>query len=60
MQGGFEGTGNIDADPLFADPDGPDNIAGTADDDYHLTEGSAVHRYGERQAGRRIWILKAV
>ena len=40
MQGGFEGTGNIDADPLFADPDGPDDIAGTGDDDCHLTQGS--------------------
>ena len=31
IQGGFEGEGNIDADPLFAD---------AANGDYHLTEGS--------------------
>jgi len=32
---------SISADPMFVDPDGPDNIAGNADDDYHLksTEG---------------------
>ena len=33
-------TGNIDADPLFADPDGPDNLPGTADDDLRLSPGS--------------------
>ncbi|MBL8999632.1 MAG: right-handed parallel beta-helix repeat-containing protein [Phycisphaerae bacterium] len=36
IQGGYPGTGNIDADPLFADPDGPDNTPGNADDDYRL------------------------
>lgn len=36
VQGGFAGTGNIDADPLFVDPDGPDNIIGTEDDNMHL------------------------
>ena len=40
IQGGFEGTGNINADPMFVDPDGLDNVVGTEDDDLHLTTGS--------------------
>lgn len=40
IEGGFAGTGNIDADPLFADAYGADNIAGTADDDLRLLAGS--------------------
>ena len=32
--------GNIDEDPLFVDPDGPDDLSGTEDDDYHLSMGS--------------------
>ena len=32
----IQGEGNIDADPLFVDPDGPDNIPGTEDDDLRL------------------------
>lgn len=35
---GFEDAGGtIVSDPLFADPDGPDNIPGTLDDDFTLT-----------------------
>jgi parallel beta-helix repeat protein len=34
LQGGWPGEGNIDADPLFVDPHGPDNIPGT--EDYNL------------------------
>ena len=34
------GIGNIDADPIFRDPDGPDDVLGTADDDLHLLGGS--------------------
>ncbi|MHC5001826.1 MAG: right-handed parallel beta-helix repeat-containing protein [Planctomycetota bacterium] len=30
---GVDGGGNIDADPVFVDPDGADGIVGTADDD---------------------------
>lgn len=30
----------FDSDPLFANPDGHDNIPGTLDDDFHLTSGS--------------------
>jgi hypothetical protein len=40
IQGGFTGTGNIDADPLFVDPDGADNIPGHVDDDFRLQAGS--------------------
>jgi len=40
IQGYYPGTGNINDDPLFVDPDGPDNIPGNEDDDYHLTAGS--------------------
>jgi parallel beta-helix repeat protein len=38
IQGGYPGTGNINADPRFVDPDGPDDVVGTQDDDLHLTE----------------------
>lgn len=42
IQGGWSGPGhnNIDADPLFVDPVGPDLIPGTADDDFRLSDGS--------------------
>ncbi len=33
---GDDGGGNIDADPLFVDPLGPDGVAGTEDDDLRL------------------------
>jgi len=36
----YDGGGNIDTDPLFVDTDGPDNIAGTIDDDLSLQSGS--------------------
>ena len=36
IRGGWIGTGNIDADPLFTDPNGPDDIAGTEDDDLRI------------------------
>lgn len=39
-EGGVPGTGVFTADPLFVDPDGADNIAGTVDDDYRLQAGS--------------------
>jgi probable HAF family extracellular repeat protein len=35
------GAGNNGANPLFVDPDGPDNIPGTADDDFRLTRPSS-------------------
>ncbi len=39
MGGGFRGSGsnNIDADPLFAEPNGPDCIGGNEDDDLRLS-----------------------
>jgi parallel beta-helix repeat protein len=45
IQGGLpsntvDGGGNIDADPLFVDVDGPDNTTGTADDNLRLSSGS--------------------
>jgi hypothetical protein len=36
VEGGHSGEGNIDADPLFIDPDGPDDIPGTEDDNLRL------------------------
>jgi len=41
VQGGWAGEGNIDADPVFVDPDGPDDDPDTwEDNDYHLSDGS--------------------
>jgi len=40
IQGGYPGSGNINEDPMFLDPDGQDNILGTEDDDLHLKSGS--------------------
>ncbi len=37
---GTDGGGNIDADPMFADPLGADGTSGTADDDLMLASGS--------------------
>lgn len=36
IEGGYVGTGNIDANPLFADANGADDVYGTLDDDVHL------------------------
>lgn len=38
--GVFPGVGNINAAPLFIDPDGPDNAMGTPDDNFRLRGGS--------------------
>jgi hypothetical protein len=40
VQGGLSGTGNIDVDPLFVDPNGADGIIGTEDDNLRLSAGS--------------------
>ncbi|NQT01868.1 MAG: hypothetical protein HQ580_07595, partial [Planctomycetes bacterium] len=40
VQGGWPGEGNIDAKPLFIDPQGPDNIGGTEDDNLRLAPAS--------------------
>ncbi len=39
---GTDGGGNVDVDPLFRDPDGPDNVIGTADDNLDLQSTSPV------------------
>lgn len=37
IQGGWiGGTGNIDANPMFIDPNGPDGVIGTTDDNFRL------------------------
>ncbi|MCK4658556.1 MAG: hypothetical protein KAV82_03455 [Phycisphaerae bacterium] len=59
VQGGWSGVGgigNIDADPMFVDADGPDNIAGTEDDDLHLFGGSPCNDAGNNYAVPP-WIL---
>lgn len=50
VEGGFPGTGNIDADPMFVDADGADNIVGTEDDDLQLTAGSPCIDTGDNAA----------
>jgi len=41
IEGGFPGVGNIDADPMFVDADGPDDDPNTLEDNnYRLTAGS--------------------
>jgi len=44
------GEGNIDADPNFVDPNGPDAIAGTEDDDLRLSAGSPCIDAGDNTA----------
>lgn len=52
VQGGWTGTGsnNINADPLFVDADGPDNIVGTIDDDFRIRPGSPAIDAGDSSA----------
>lgn len=50
LTGGFGGTGNIDADPLFVDADGTDDIPGTDDDDLRLLIGSPAIDAGDNLA----------
>jgi hypothetical protein len=53
VQGGHSGTGNIDADPLFVDADGPDNVPGTEDDNLRVTHSSPCIDVGSNGAPRR-------
>ena len=47
IHGGWEGTGNIDVDPQFADEDGPDNDPNAVEDnDYRLAPGSPCRNTG--------------
>lgn len=48
--GAINGEGNIDADPLFVDFDGADDIVGTADDDLRLSFGSPAIDAGSNGA----------
>lgn len=50
IQGGWAGTGNINADPLLADADGADNVYGTADDDARLGGASPASDAGDNAA----------
>jgi hypothetical protein len=51
VQGGWSGTGNIDGDPLFRDPDGLDNDPNTfGDNDYRLSYGSPCIDAGDNAA----------
>lgn len=47
---GVNGGGNVDADPLFVDADGPDGIYGTADDDLRLQPDSPLLDAGDNAA----------
>lgn len=42
------GAGNIDADPLFVDADGADDLPGSADDDLRISAGSPCTDAGDR------------
>jgi len=48
--GTIDGGGNIDADPLFVDADGPDDILGTEDDDLRLRSTSPCVDAGDNNA----------
>jgi hypothetical protein len=50
VRGGWPGTGNIDADPLFVDADGADDVSGTEDDDLRLSPGSPCIDAGDKSA----------
>ncbi len=48
LQGGWTGIGsiNLNADPLYFDVDGADNVVGTLDDDLRLRAGSPAINFG--------------
>ncbi|TKJ35763.1 MAG: hypothetical protein CEE38_14245 [Planctomycetes bacterium B3_Pla] len=50
VQGGWLGEGNIDAEPLFVDADGADDLVGTEDDDLRLSPGSPCIDAGDNSA----------
>jgi predicted outer membrane repeat protein len=47
IEGGYAGPGNLDADPLFVDPYGPDGLTGTLDDDLRVRPGSPIINAGD-------------
>ena len=50
VEGGWEGEENIDADPVFVDPDGPDDPSTWEDNDYRLSAGSPCIDAGNNDA----------
>ncbi|MFC1783466.1 right-handed parallel beta-helix repeat-containing protein, partial [Planctomycetota bacterium] len=50
VQGGWPGQGNIDAGPLFIDPNGVDNTPGTDDDNLRLSGDSPCIDTGDNNA----------
>jgi uncharacterized repeat protein (TIGR01451 family) len=50
VEGGYSGTGNLDADPQFVDADGPDDIVGTLDDNLRLLPTSPAVDAGDNTA----------
>jgi len=48
--GSLGGAGNTGRDPQFVDPDGPDGVAGTEDDDLRLAPGSSCIDTGSNAA----------
>lgn len=46
----YPGTGNIDDDPLFVNADGPDDVAGTEDDNLRLSDSSPCIDAGDNTA----------
>jgi hypothetical protein len=44
------GAGNLNVDPRFQNPDGPDHVGGTLDDDLHLKSGSPCIDAGDDRA----------
>ena len=50
IQGGLSGVGNIDVDPLFLDPRGPDGFVGTQDEDFRLSANSPCIDAGDNSA----------
>ncbi len=56
IEGGWEGAGNIDVDPLFVDSDGPDDDPNTwQDNDYHLSGNSPCIDAGDND-GVPTWV----
>jgi parallel beta-helix repeat protein len=47
IEGGYSGAGNIDANPLFIDPDGADGIPGNIDDDLRIQDNSPCVNSGD-------------
>ncbi len=47
VQGGWPDVGNISAEPLFIDPNGPDGIIGTEDDNFRLIGNSPCIDVGD-------------